>query len=91
VLVSILLMIVTASYRACVPHLTTLVRTLADAATFCALGFAISSVIPNEDASQPSVNVVILPLLIVSGRFHPAREPPAGVEGWVGYVFWPHG
>ena len=58
-----------------------------DAAAFCALGFAISSVIPNADASLPIVNAVILPLLFLSGIFIPLGNNPPAWMVWVGRVF----
>ena len=95
-LVSVLLVIITAAfgrafYSADIPTGATLVRMLimlaVGAAAFCALGFAISSVIPNADASQPIVNAVILPLLFLSGIFIPlGNNPPAWMD-WVGRVF----
>lgn len=75
-LVSVLLVIITAAfgrafYSADIPTGVTLLRMLVmlavGAAAFCALGFAISAVIPNADASLPIVNAVILPLLFLSG------------------------
>ena len=39
------------------------------AATFCALGIAISGFIPNADAAPAVVNLTILPLLFVSNVF----------------------
>jgi ABC-2 type transport system permease protein len=96
VLVSVLLVIVTAAfgrafYSAEIPTGATLVRMLVmlvvGAAAFCALGFAISAIIPNADASLPIVNAVILPLLFVSGIFIPlGNNPPAWMD-WVGRVF----
>jgi ABC-2 type transport system permease protein len=47
------------------------------AATFSALGLAITSVIPNADASPAIVNASILPLLFLSGVFIPIRDPDA--------------
>ena len=46
------------------------------AATFCALGLAITSVIPNADASPAIVNASILPLLFISDVFIPLDEAP---------------
>ena len=80
VLVSALLVAITAAfgrvfYGADIPTGVTLLRMLVmlavGAAAFCALGFAISSVIPNADASLPIVNAIILPLLFLSGVFIP--------------------
>jgi ABC-2 type transport system permease protein len=39
------------------------------AATFCALGLAVTAVIPNSDAAGPIVNASIMPLLFLSGIF----------------------
>jgi ABC-2 type transport system permease protein len=44
------------------------------AATFCALGLALTAVIPNADASPAVVNATILPLLFISDVFIPLRE-----------------
>jgi ABC-2 type transport system permease protein len=95
VLVSVLLVIITAAfghvfYNADIPTGAALLRTLIilaiGAAAFCALGFAISSVIPNADASLPIVNAVILPLLFLSGIFIPLIDAPAWMT-WVGRIF----
>ncbi len=47
------------------------------AGTFSALGLAITSVIPNADASPAIVNASILPLLFLSGIFIPIQDPNA--------------
>jgi ABC-2 type transport system permease protein len=47
------------------------------AASFSALGLAITSVIPNADASPAIVNASILPLLFLSGIFIPIQDPNA--------------
>jgi ABC-2 type transport system permease protein len=96
VLVSVLLVVITAAfgrafYNAEIPTGLSLVRTLitlaVGAAAFCALGFAISSVIPNSDASQPIVNAVILPLLFLSGVFIPLGSNPPAWMNAVGSFF----
>jgi ABC-2 type transport system permease protein len=96
VLVALLLVVITAAfgralYNADIPTGVTLVRMLimlaVGSASFCALGFAISSVIPNADASQPIVNGVILPLLFLSGVFIPLGNNPAAWMAWVGRIF----
>jgi ABC-2 type transport system permease protein len=96
VLVSVLLVIITAGfgrafYHADIPAGATLLRMLVmlavAAAAFCALGLAISAVIPNADASLPIVNAVILPLLFLSGVFIPlGNNPPAWMLS-VGRIF----
>lgn len=67
-----------AFYHAEVPSGASLVRFLVmlvvGAACFCALGFAITPLIPNEDAAVPIVNATILPLLFLSGIFIPLGD-----------------
>jgi ABC-2 type transport system permease protein len=43
---------------------------------FCCLGYALASVIRNEDAAQPITQAVILPLYFISGVFVPASIIP---------------
>lgn len=45
--------------------------TVLGATTFCALGLALTVVIPNQDAGPAVVNLVALPLLFLSGVFFP--------------------
>ena len=96
VLVSALLVGITAAfgrvfYSAEIPTGVTLLRMLVmlavGAAAFCALGFAISSVIPNADASLPIVNAIILPLLFLSGVFIPLGNTSPSWMVWAGRVF----
>jgi ABC-2 type transport system permease protein len=47
------------------------------AASFSALGLAITAVIPNADASPAVVNASILPLLFISDIFIPIQDPSA--------------
>jgi ABC-2 type transport system permease protein len=47
------------------------------AASFSALGLALTSAIPNADASPAIVNASILPLLFLSGIFIPITDPNA--------------
>ena len=46
------------------------------AASFCALGLAITAVIPNAESSPAVVNVLILPLLFISDIFIPLEDAP---------------
>ena len=46
------------------------------AATFCALGLAVTAIIPNADASPAIVNASILPLLFISDVFIPMDSAP---------------
>jgi len=95
-LVAVLLVIITvafghAFYSASVPTGLTLLRftvaVLVGAATFCALGFAITAAIPNADAGAAIVNASILPLLFLSGIFIPfGNNTPTWIL-WIARVF----
>ena len=62
--------------------LTVLVGT----AAFCCLGFALTAVIPSENAAPAVTNAVVLPLYFFSGIFIPNEEIPSGMQ-LVGDVF----
>jgi ABC-2 type transport system permease protein len=95
-LVGILLVVITAGfgrllYNASIPTGLTLVRflvmLLVGAASFCALGFAVTAVIPNADAAPAIVNASILPLLFLSGVFIPlGSNAPAWIV-WIARIF----
>ena len=101
--IAILLVAITAfgrlAYQASIPSGTTLVRFLimlvVGAGSFCALAFAITTVIPNADASPAIVNATILPLLFLSGifivwvsRIFPIRHFALGLQaGFLGTSF----
>jgi ABC-2 type transport system permease protein len=95
-LVSVLLVVLTtafgwAFYNADVPAGITLLRFLVvlvvGAAAFCALGLAITAVIPNADASLAIVNATILPLLFLSGIFIPFGNGTPGWIEWIARIF----
>jgi ABC-2 type transport system permease protein len=46
------------------------------AASFCALGLAITAIVPNAEAAPAVIQAIILPLLFVSGIFIPLNEVP---------------
>ena len=78
-------------YSATIPTGTTLLRfavvVLVGGATFCALGLAITAVIPNADASPAIINAVILPLEFLSGIFIAfGNNTPAWIL-WISRVF----
>lgn len=50
------------------------------AAVFCALGVAVTALIPNADASPAVVNGTILPLLFISNVFIPLQNPPQWLD-----------
>jgi ABC-2 type transport system permease protein len=46
------------------------------AISFCCLGFALASLIHDQDAAQPMTQALILPLYFISGVFVPASQLP---------------
>jgi ABC-2 type transport system permease protein len=95
-LVAVLLVVLTtafgrAFYHADVPTGITLLRFLVvlvvGAAAFCALGFAITAVIPNADAAPAIVNATILPLLFLSGIFIPFGDNTPSWILWIARIF----
>jgi ABC-2 type transport system permease protein len=95
-LISLLLVAITVAfgriiYQAEVPTGATLARFLLTltigAASFCALGFAITAAIPNFDAAAPIVNATILPLLFLSGIFIPFGDDAPTWITWTAKVF----
>ncbi len=95
-LIAILLVIITtafgkAFYSAAVPTGVTLLRSIVmlvvGSASFCALGLAITAIIPNADASPALVNASILPLLFLSGIFIPLGDNAPAWIRWIGRVF----
>jgi len=50
--------------------------TVVGSITFCVLGYALSTVISNEDAAQPMVQAIMLPLYFISGVFVPNIQLP---------------
>ena len=94
--VALLLVVITSAfgrafYSASIPTGMTLVRFLvvlvAGAAAFCALGLAVTAVIPNSDASAAVVNAIILPLLFLSGIFIPFGNSTPTWILWIARVF----
>jgi len=80
-----------AVYHAQIPTGTSLLRfilvVLIGAAAFCALGLAVTAMIPNADAAAPIVNAVILPVEFLSGIFIAfGNDTPAWIL-WVARVF----
>jgi ABC-2 type transport system permease protein len=56
-------------------HLLALILALSvGAATFCTLGLATTTVIPNSDAAPAVVNIVFFPLVAISGVFFPVQK-----------------
>jgi ABC-2 type transport system permease protein len=62
------------AYGAHVPGRTALalaVTVVIGAASFCCLGYALTSLIRNEDAALPTTQALLLPLYFISGVFVP--------------------
>jgi ABC-2 type transport system permease protein len=53
------------------------VAAIVGAVTFCCLAYALSTVIRSEDAAQPMVQAIMLPLYFISGVFIPNVSLPA--------------
>jgi ABC-2 type transport system permease protein len=93
VLVGLLLVVVVSAFGAVAYHvpfpwtqLPLLVLTLfLGSACFCALGLAVSGIVPNERAAPAVVNAIILPLLFISDVF--LRIPPDNFLAKIGNVF----
>jgi len=95
-LVAVLLVAVTAVfgralYNADIPTGLTLLRFIVmlviGAATFCGLGLAITSVIPNAEAAPAVVNASILPILFLSGIFIAFDNSTPSWIQWIARVF----
>jgi ABC-2 type transport system permease protein len=72
VMAAVLLGIGWVAYDASVPGRTLLalaVTVVLGAASFCCLGYALTSVIHNEDSAQPVTQALVLPLYFISGVF----------------------
>lgn len=80
-----------AVYDADIPSGASLLRFLAmvviGSAAFCALGFAVTAMIPNFDAAAPIVNASILPLLFLSGVFIPLGDNAPRWIIWTAKIF----
>jgi len=95
-LIAVLLVVICAAfgslvYGADIPTGATLARflvtLLVGAASFAALGLAVTCIVPNADSSPAIVNGMILPILFLSGIFIPiGDETPAWVR-FIGDVF----
>jgi len=96
VLMAVILVAITAAFGAAfygtdlpsgIDLLVFVITVLVGAASFAALGLAVTAIIPNADAAPPVVNVTILPILFLSDIFIPVgTDPPAWVD-FVGRVF----
>jgi ABC-2 type transport system permease protein len=53
---------------------------LVGAAALSCLAFAVTAFVPSEDAAPPIANVIMLPLMFISGIFIPSSEIPASMR-----------
>ena len=67
--------------------LRTIVTLFVGAASFAALGLAVTCAVPNADAAPPVVNAAILPLLFISGIFIPLGDSAPAWIRTVGTIF----
>ena len=89
VMAAVLLGIGWAAYGAHVPGRTALalvVTVVVGAASFCCMGYALTSLIRNEDSAQPVTQALLLPLYFISGVFVAVTILPHWVAD-VGAIF----
>ena len=89
VMAAVLLGIGWAAYGAVIPGRTVValaVTVIVGAAAFCCLGYAVASLIRNEDAALPVTQAMLLPLYFISGVFVPTSILPHWLAD-VGDVF----
>ncbi len=82
VISALLLVIGWIFYSAHIPARTApalVITVILGALTFCCLGYALVSIIRNDDAAQPITQAVILPLYFISGVF----VPVSGLPTWL--------
>jgi ABC-2 type transport system permease protein len=65
--------------------LALLVAVIVGAFCFSALGIAVSTFVPNEDAAPAIINFVLFPLLFISGTFGPVSS--SSTLGRIAVVF----
>jgi ABC-2 type transport system permease protein len=79
------------AYGAHVPTRLALVQFLVmlavGAASFCALGLALTALIPSADAAMPIIQLTILPLPFLSGIFIPFNNSTPSWLVWVARIF----
>lgn len=84
--VVLLLLIGKVGYHVVLPHdiAPFLVALVVGAATFTALGVAVSTLIPNQEAAGPIISIVFFVLLFLSGLWYPlpANSALAKISSW---------
>ena len=65
-------------------HILPVIVTIALAAfVFCALGIAVSSLIPNVDSGPAIINLPFFVMVFISGTYFPINGALAHVAGWL--------
>jgi ABC-2 type transport system permease protein len=64
-----------------------IVTIVLSAATFCALGLAVSSFVPNAQAASAIANATVLPILFISDVFVPLGDDPPSWIDILGNIF----
>lgn len=85
ILVTIIMLIGVIFYDVSIPRSTMpamLVTLILGAGTFCSLGIAITTVVPNADAAPAIINASILPLLFISDVLIPMQDAPSWLNGF---------
>jgi ABC-2 type transport system permease protein len=54
--------------------LAALVALLVGIVTFCALGLAVTTIVPNADAAPAVINGIYFPIIFISGVFYPVSN-----------------
>jgi ABC-2 type transport system permease protein len=83
VVMTVLLLVGRFAYGVRLPSSTipgVLLTAVVGSATFCVLGYAITTVIGSEDAAQPMVQAIMLPLYFISGVFIPNVNLPTWLQ-----------
>jgi ABC-2 type transport system permease protein len=88
IVIAMLLVVICSAFGALFYNATLPTRTLPaliltliiGAGVFCALGVAITALVPNADAAPAVVNATALPLLFISNVFVPLQNPPAWLD-----------
>jgi ABC-2 type transport system permease protein len=83
VVMAVLLLVGRFAYGVHLPTSTipgVLLTAVVGSATFCVLGYALSTAIGSADAAQPMVQAIMLPLYFISGVFIPNVNLPAWLQ-----------
>ena len=83
VVMAVLLLVGRFAYGVRLPTSTipgVLLTAVVGSATFCVLGYALSTAIGSEDAAQPMVQAIMLPLYFISGVFIPNVNLPTWLQ-----------